>query len=488
MARLFGIDFGTTNSAVVLFDERRTINRFTHVGDRDENPFASVVAVDNLTQEVSAGRVVKDQIIRLREGGMHLVVESVKTELDSDRLWTTPSRIWRARDIATELFKALSSRAQEVTGESIRKAVVAIPIGMNARRRATLRAAARSAGVEVLSFISEPTAAYISHLRELQHCRHAAVFDWGGGTLDVSILEVRDGCVMERYTAGSPKAGDYIDRILAEWVHTKIAEAHNLNVGFDNVPPDERHVLMNEAEKVKRKLQRDDTEQEVIKLGRYAGLQLVEQVVSQATLNALLTRTVSESLDLLLSSVGKAGLAQEEIGKLIVVGGSSQLRLLQKELLRRWPHPNIIFPREAEWDIARGAAWLAAHPGCHRTIQSIGVVLADDQFHSIFASGTRQEDATAKLHFGLVDDATIASFRFGALDGSDTVRHIGELQTECFGFRDEVIQLNCSITPDLIFEATAMSDSKRQEGRTFRFDKVRWMYDVSTTERLEELS
>ncbi len=485
MSRFFGIDFGTTNSAVVLFDARRTINRFTHVGDRDENPFPSVVAVDNLTQQVSAGRVVKDQIITLREGGMHLVVESVKTNLDSDLVWTTPSRIWRAKDITSELFKALSSRAEEVTGTPIREAVVAIPIGMNARRRATLRQAARSAGVEVQAFISEPTAAYIAHLEELQPCRYAAVFDWGGGTLDISVLEVRDGCVMERYTDGSRKAGDYIDRVLADWVHTKIAEEHSLNVSFDNVAPDERHILMNEAERVKRKLQRDDAEREVIKLGRYAGLELVEQTVSQATLNDLLIRVVSESLDLLLRSVEEAGLAKEEIGKLIVVGGSSQLLLLQKELLRRWPHPNIIFPREADWDIARGAAWLAAHPGCYRTSQSIGVVLADDHFHGIFPSRTRQEDARSNLHFGLVEDATTANFNFAAVDGDESVIHIGELQTKCFGFRDELIELVCGITPDLVFEATASSNSTQQGGRTFRFDKIRWMYDVSTSETSE---
>lgn len=479
MSRYFGIDFGTTNSAVVLYDERRTINRFTHVGDSDENPFASVVAVDNLTQKVSVGREVRDQIVRLREGGMHLVVESVKTNLDSDLLWTTPSRIWRAEDIASELFKALSLRAEEVTGMSIHEAVVAIPIGMSARRRAALRRAARSAGVEVRSFISEPTAAYIAHSGELRHCRYAVVFDWGGGTLDISVLEIRDGCVTERYTTGSLKAGDYIDLVLAEWLHTKIAEENGLNISFESVPPDERNILLNEAEKVKRKLQRDDAGREVIKLGRYAGLRLVEQIVTQAALNDLLIKVVSGSLDLLLRSVNEAGIAQEEIGKLIVVGGSSQLLLLRKELRRRWPHPNIIFPQEADWDIARGAAWLAAHPGCYRTTESIGVVLADDQFHAIFPPKTKQENAHSNLHFGLVEEATTANFNFAALDGDESFNHVGELHIECFGFRDEPIELVSNITSDLVFEATANSKFKKQEGRTFRFERVRWMYDVS---------
>lgn len=484
MAKHFGIDFGTTNSAVVIYDDQR--RRFTRIGEKGPIPFPSVIAVDNLTQEVSAGLEVKDQIIAMREGGMHLVIESVKTLLDTDQLWTTPGRTWRAGDIASELFRALARRAEEDEHQPLREAVVAIPVGMNAEKRATLRNAAHAAGLEVLSFISEPTAAFIAHSGQLRHCRFAVVFDWGGGTLDISVLEVRGGCIIEKFTAGSPKAGDHIDDLVARWLHTQISEAHGLTISFDSVAPAERHILLNESEKAKRFLQQEDATQAVIELGRYAGLTLVAQTLTKATLNSLLTEVVSGALDLLLQGVESARVSQEEIGKLIVVGGTSQLSLLQRELRERWPHPNIIFPREADWDIARGAAWVAANPGCYRMAESVGVILSDDEFHNIFPVNTKQESARSTLHFGLVEDATTATFNFAAHNGDERALHIGELYTSCFGFRDELIELDCYITSDLVFEANANSQAKPHGKQSFKYDMLRWMYEVPESDISQE--
>lgn len=480
MAKYFGIDFGTTNSAVVQYDTQATLTPFRHIGDGDEPiPISSVVAVDNLTQEVKVGRGVKNRLIQLRAGGRHLVVESVKSLLDADETWPTPARVWRPEDIAAELFTALSEKTQEDTGELIRKAVVAIPVGMSPAKRATLRLAARAAGVEILSFISEPTAAFIAHAAALRHCRYAVVFDWGGGTLDISVLESRDGCVIERHTEGSPKAGDHIDMVVARWLHTQIAERHGLRLPFESVDPDERHILLTEAERVKRHLQREAANAGSVKLGRYAGLSLVEQEITAETFDSLVAGIVSEALDLLMHSVEQSRVSQKEIGKLIVVGGTSNLSLLRRELRQRWPQPNIIFPGGAEWDIARGAAWLAAHPGRHRTAEGVGLVLADDEYHDIFRPGTVSDEARAKLHFGLVEDATTATFSFATRDGGAAAQaHLGELHVESFGFRDETIELECRITPDLVFEAEASSDSKHRRSSVFSYDRLRWMYET----------
>src|SRR5262249_12101487 len=113
--------------------------------------------------------------------------------------------------VASELFRFLSLRA-EISGvkkEPIHEAVVAIPVGMSSAKRASLRKAARAAGIDVRQFVSEPTAALIPHYEEICHCRYIAVFDWGGGTLDISIVELQSGCIIERYKAGSPEAGDH---------------------------------------------------------------------------------------------------------------------------------------------------------------------------------------------------------------------------------------------------------------------------------------
>ena len=479
MAKYFGIDFGTTNSAVVQYDTRKALDPFRHVGGDDNEPIPSVVAVDNLTQEVKVGRGVKDNLIRLREGDKHLVIESVKSLLDADEIWSTPARVWRPEDIAAELFTALSEKARADVGEPIREAVVAIPVGMSPAKRATLRRAARAASVEIISFISEPTAAFIAHASDLSHCRYAVVFDWGGGTLDISVLESRDGCVIERHIDGSPKAGDHIDLVVARWLHTQIAERYGLRLPFESVAPDERHALLTWAESVKRRLQRENSGKALVELGRYAGLNYVEQEITAEVFDGLVASIVTEALDRLIRSVEESRVSQKEIGRLIVVGGTSNLLLLRRELRRRWPQPNIIFPGGAEWDIARGAAWLAAHPGRHRMAEGLGLVLADDEYHDIFRAGTVSDEAAARLHFGLVEDTTTATFSFASRDGgASPPSRLGELHVESFGFRDETIKLACRITPDLVFEAEASSDSKRLGSAVFSYDRLRWMYEI----------
>jgi molecular chaperone DnaK len=474
MAKFFGIDFGTTNSAIVVYDDQRKL--FTKIGEQGPIPFPSIVAIDNFTQEVRAGQKVKESIIKLREGGLHLVIESVKTMLDSDQLWTTPTKTWRAEEIASELFKALAKRCEE-EGYPLYEAVVAIPVGMSSAKRARLRRAAQSAGIRVRSLISEPTAAFIAHSNDLRHCRYAVVFDWGGGTLDVSVLEVNHGCVTERFTDGSSHAGDYIDKLLAHWLHGQICEANDLSIEFESVAPSERHILLNEAEKAKCYLQQEGAIEAKIELGRYAGLNLISQTLSKSTFNDLIKEVVASALDLLMQSIARSRISIEEIGRLIVVGGTSQLTLLRQELIGRWPHANIIFPPEADWDIARGAAWLALHPGCYRLAESIGLVLADDEFHAIFPASTTQE-AHSLLHFGLVEDANTATFNFASRNGGHSSTHIGELHAPCFGFCDELIKLEAKVTPDLVFVAQAWSDARSNATKSFEYEVLRWMYEV----------
>ena len=477
MTNYFGIDFGTTNSAVVRYESR--LKRFYNIGDEDETPFPSIVAIDNLTQKVAAGRKVKEKIITLREGGLHLVVESVKSVLDRDEFWVTPAKIWQAADIAAELFAALSRRAEKAAGEPIRRAVVAIPIGMTPAKRAVLRKAAKRAGIEVTSFISEPTAAFIAHARDLRYCRYVVVFDWGGGTLDISVLETQSGCIIERFTDGAAKAGDYIDHRLAEWVHLRIAESKGLNLAFESVHPKERHILLDECEKCKRNLQQEDATQEKINLGRYAGLRLVEQIVKQEDFDAIVKSIVGEALDRLFGCVESTHISQEEIGKLIVVGGTSKLLALRRELRRRWPHPNVIFPPDADWDIARGAAWLAANPGSYRIAESVGLILADGEYHSIFPAGTHLDEAQFDLNFGLVEEARTAVFDFATRNGSARPpKRMGTLNVPVLGFRDEIIKLRCEVTEDLVFQTATASDLMHDGEKLFVYENLRWMYEA----------
>src|SRR5262249_8381936 len=138
-------------------------------------------------------------------------------------------------------------------------------------------------------------------------------------------------------------------------------------------------------------------------------------------------------------------------------GGSSKLSALQEELNLRWPSPNIDFPEDAEWDVAKGAALLAANSGCYKTSESVGLILADDEYHPIFPAGAQPEESF-NLQFGLVEEANTANFVFAVKAGGECKPgYIGESHAKAFGFRDEVIELDSRITEDLVFHAKAKS-------------------------------
>lgn len=479
--RHFGIDFGTTNTAVVSWNGRRE----DKLGDPnyEGHPFPSVVAIDALTGETSCGGAVKSRAVEMLGDESHTIVKSVKLALASDERYRGAGREWTAEDIAAELFRELSRTAQQHYGRPIESAVVAIPVGMSASSRAALRKAARAAGIEVASVVSESTAAYFSNAQRVGHARYAAVFDWGGGTLDLSVLECRSGRVAERHTDGWDVAGDKLDDRLAEFIHEKISRKYGLATPIDSVPPQERQLLITQAEACKLALQDPDSESWPVALARYLGA--IRQVdVSRDELDSIFRDVVAKAVDRLFSCIAGAKLADEEIGALIVVGGSSRLRMLRDEINRRWVWNAPIFPDAAEWDIARGAALLAAAPGMDELAESIGLVLADDEFHPVFLSGTTVEDAAFDREFGLVEDARSATFVFASQKAQhDGFSRVGDLHLPVFGFRDEVIGLEASITQDLVFQASARSQSRPGTRAPFNFDRLRWRYQLPELEK-----
>lgn len=486
MSNYYGIDFGTTNCAVVSLEQRTA--DLSKIGDdyrRGVSPISSVVAIKKFDNEVSVGRKVKSSILQILDDDRHIVFESVKSVLDKDLVKETETKKWNSEEVATELFKFLAKRVETVMLDKLTQAVVAIPVGMNSEKRAILRKAASRAGIEISTFISEPTAAFMSHSKELSSYRNVVVFDWGGGTLDISVLEHSNNVITENYTDNLMKAGDDIDKIIAHWVHERITEKHNLQISFEGVSPVDRQRLLNEAERIKLSLQNEDTDEDIITLSNYAGKDFVEQTVNKETFNNLISGIVTEAIDLLFASIDKSKISPAEVGQILVVGGTGNLLLFREKIEQRWEYPNLLFPDDAEWDIAKGAVYLAANPGSHRVSENIGLELSDEKFYSIIPAFTSLQESENSVNLGLVEDADTATFIFATKDSeSSPHRRVGELLVPCFGFRDEVIELKSYITDDLILEAEAKNSHKQKEEdkRLFRYEKLRWQYKFENRE------
>ena len=213
----FGIDFGTTTSGAVQLLGGHALT----IGDEEGRPLPSIVAIDRASGEAFGGRDAWNRRFELSEHGNYWVIPSIKPYLASDRQWPTNRRVWSPVDVAAFVFQQLTQRQ---SGAPISQATVAIPVGMSADARRQLRKAAAIAGIDIQAFVAESTAAIFRYYNEYRHLHRVAVFDWGGGTLDVSVVEFRNSGIFEVGLGGTPTAGNALDHEIALFLHARIME------------------------------------------------------------------------------------------------------------------------------------------------------------------------------------------------------------------------------------------------------------------------
>ena len=322
----YGIDFGTTNSGLVGF-ERGHLRSFGH---DQQIPLPSIVAINRLTGKIQAiGRDAWEHQEEL--GEQCVIIRSVKGWLgDPNKSWLVGPRTWTPEQIVSELLKSLKKKLEQAGG-SITEAVCTIPVGFVAKRRSALRRAANAAGIQVKTFVSEPTAAVCRHFRLLRKWPKVVVFDWGGGTLDISVVAIEGHTVNELATQGVALGGDDIDHKLAQFVHTQICNDRGLDRAYEAVDLRSRDRLREMVEAAKRRLSRE--EQADVTLISYSGLLDVSYSLTAETFQKLLNPEYEQVYAALSDVVQRqAQTSFEEIGCVLMVGGSSKLRGLVEEL------------------------------------------------------------------------------------------------------------------------------------------------------------
>ena len=388
MTGFFGIDFGTTNSTAM----KLMGGEFHKYGDEAGQPLPSVVALDRATGEATCGRDVWRNREEYRTAGAVHVIESIKLHMGSDLRWPTEVGVWTPDDVAAVVLKQLSARAKQIGLEAIDEAVISIPVDYPAESRRALRRAAVKAGIQIKTFITESTAALVRHFGRLQHCRYVAVFDWGGGTLDISVLEIRDGRVFELSTEGMDIAGDAIDKDFAQAIHARVMEERREELPFSSMPSVDQDNLRTKCELAKWQFSKVSATD--ILLSAYGGSPL-SMSVQRDWFESLISPHVDLAIELLTRAIQKAGVSFDAINRLLVIGGSSQLRLLHHKLRNdeRFAASFQSSP-DAEWDCAAGAAIIARAPGSHETAESIGILLSDNSFYELIREGE-----VTRLHF-----------------------------------------------------------------------------------------
>jgi molecular chaperone DnaK len=476
MTGFFGIDFGTTNSTAV----KLMGGDFHKYGDEAGQPLPSIVALDRATGEASCGREVWQNREEYRTTGAVHVIESIKLQMGSDLRWPTEVGVWTPEDVAAVVLKQLSTRAKQLGLEAIDEAVISIPVDYPAESRRALRRAAAKAGIQIKTFITESTAALVRHFDRLQHCRYVAVFDWGGGTLDISVLEIRDGRVFELSTEGMDIAGDAIDKDFAQAIHARVMEERREKLAFISMPSVDQDNLRTKCELAKWQFSKLPVTD--ILLSAYGGSPLSINV-QRDWFESLISPHVDLAIELLTRAIQKAGVSFDAIDRLLVIGGSSQLRLLHAKLRndQRFAASFQSSP-DAEWDCAAGAAIIARAPGSHEIAESIGILLSDNSFYELIREGEAVLSEARTVSLSLVEDAQQANVILAKrLDGQRHVtspESIVEFGVETAGFDLECIDLRYSIDPDLVLKVDASSRALGVREVAREYGKLRFAYRV----------
>ncbi len=471
----FGIDFGTTNSATVGYIVIDNKPKYVQYGDEEGRPVPSVVAIDKATGSVFTGRAAWDKKMELSESCEHY--SSIKTILDSEDTKLIAGREWTSVDVASEVFKHLKSNVQERTGIEMDEATVAIPVGFSATKRTKLREAAKKAGINIRSFISEPTAAFFANYTELKSSSLVAIFDWGGGTLDVSILQHMDGKVSELATYGWDRAGDYIDAKIANRIHSKIARKKGIETAFADMPFSAQDLMLVRAERAKRMLGDDDTA--TISINSYGIYGACRETLEYDWFADIVAPEVDKAMECLRKAIHQAGVGLANIDRIVMVGGSSNLRPLVESMEAEYGD-KLFFPEKTMWNVGQGAAMLSMTPGTYYANQSIGIVLSDNAYYELLSPDTPVRGWEHVCHFGIVDSGEEARFIFG---GSPDIEASHEryktLSIPAYRFLQEQIVLKTTIDCNLVFTAVAGSNMRPSEfRRLWEYTSLKFYYKL----------
>ena len=469
MANYFGIDFGTTNSAVVAIAaiDGKRVGDAQKIGEDERHPLPSFVAINKETGEVKTGLSAKRSI---SDSDEYHVFSSIKTVIDEDRSWEIAGRIWTPVDIAAELFKALKENVYEKTAGvmNMDEVVVAVPVGFSPKKKSNVRRAAKMVGIKVSMFISEPTSAYCSRLEQMKKYKNVAVFDWGGGTLDIAVLRIERNMISELATAGMALAGNDIDRKIAEKICLKVARKTDQDFSFDDLEPEFKLRLLDLCEQAKCNLSDEDVASiSIARLDKY-GRALEKLDYDYFAL--LIENEVEQAVDCLLTALSEAGMNRESIDCIICEGGSSRLRPLQTKLLEYFDREKLLFPRTAMWDIGSGAAEIAFLPGSYALNSPIGIIQSNNCFYPLLNVGQRVPTEEKVVKFGVVEETDEARFVLSDGESTDSQTFIEYFPVKLRGFSDEVLTVSCYIDADMVFRMKVRSN--RMPDNVFRV----WTY------------
>ena len=346
MSKIIGIDLGTTNSCVSVLEGGEPKVIPNPEGNRTT---PSVVAFKNGEKQV--GEVAKRQSITNPN-----TIASVKRLMGTNEKVSAEGKDYTPQEVSAMILQYLKGFAEEYLGEKVTKAVITVPAYFNDAERQATKDAGRIAGLEVERIINEPTAAALAYgLDKMDHDEKILVYDLGGGTFDVSILELGDGVFEVLATAGDNRlGGDDFDQVLMDYLVQEFKKENGIDLSKDKMAVQR---LKDAAEKAKKDLSGVTSTQislPFITAGEAGPLHL-EVTMTRAKFDDLTASLVERTMVPTRQAMKDAGLSASGIDKVILVGGSTRIPAVQDAIKKetgKEPHKGVN-PDEV---VAMGAA------------------------------------------------------------------------------------------------------------------------------------
>ncbi len=330
MSKIIGIDLGTTNSCVAVMEGGKPVVIANTEGARTT---PSVVAFTK-TGERLVGEPAKRQAVTNSEK----TISSIKRDMGTDHRVSIDDKKYSPQEISAMILQKLKADAENYLGEKVSEAVITVPAYFNDAQRQATKDAGKIAGMEVKRIINEPTAAALAYGLDNEKEQKIMVYDLGGGTFDVSIIEIGDGVIEVLATAGDNRlGGDDFDQKITDYMLAEFKRTEGVDLSGDKMALQR---LKEAAEKAKKELSSATTTNINLPFitATSEGPKHFDMNLTRAKFDELTHDLVERTAGPVQAALRDAGIAASELGKVLLVGGSTRVPAVQDKVKQLTGH------------------------------------------------------------------------------------------------------------------------------------------------------
>ncbi len=331
MSKVIGIDLGTTNSCVAVMEGGEPVVIANAEGARTT---PSVVAFTRATSNKASERLVGELAKRQAVTNPDRTIISIKRDMGTDRKITIDGKTYTPPEISAMILQKLKADAESYLGTTVSQAVITVPAYFSDSQRQATKDAGRIAGLEVLRIVNEPTAAALAYGLDKERDQKIMVYDLGGGTFDVSILEIGDGVFEVLATNGNTRlGGDDFDQKIIDYLVAEFKKENGIDLSTDKMAMQR---LREAAEKAKKELSGVTSTNIMLPYitADANGPKNMDINLTRAKFDELTAELVEKTMGPTKQAMKDAGLTPEKIDKVLLVGGSTRIPAVQEAVKR----------------------------------------------------------------------------------------------------------------------------------------------------------